>query len=155
MHAPPRRVFAFAWASAARGMPCRRLSAPPLPAMWCLYIYEKEKEKHLDVWICLQFPNGIWQKSFAKGEVPVKKKMCSWKCFLPIRPCRALERLIMGWTRLFLVSQEYYSVEEGDDLIILSLLTGCIMRKSPGEWGPKGGKDLVIKWPILLQLTVF
>ena len=109
---------------------------PPLPAMWCLYIYEKEKEKHLDVWICLQFPNGIWQKSFAKGEVPVKKKMCSWKCFLPIRPCRALERLIMGWTRLFLVSQEYYSVEEGDDLIILSLLTGCIMRKSPGEWGP-------------------
>lgn len=27
------------------------------------------------------------------------------------------------------------------------------MRKSPGEQDPKGGKDLVIKWPRLLQLS--
>lgn len=29
------------------------------------------------------------------------------------------------------------------------------MRKSPGEQDPKGGKDLVIKWPSLLQLLSF
>lgn len=143
-----------------KGMPYERGSLLPLPAVWCLYIYEQEREKPLDIWSCLQFPNGIWQKSFAIGQVPVKNVFME---VLPPHACHIFALQSTGKINhgmnciLFLVSKEECSVEEEDNLITLFLFKrGVSWGEIPSRWTrPWRGKRSCCPWPVFCRWLGF